>query len=101
MSTLFSLRKGNRPIKHVSGTAHAIWSASSGSSDLQRSLSVRWQDDRRLDHVCLEDCEMLILAEKTPERIRRSVFEPPEVFGGLALCDGETLDWVVAQIVQK
>ena len=59
------------------------------------------QDDRRVVHLRLEDCEMLILAEKTPERIRRSVFEPPEVFGGLALCDGKTLDRVVAQIVQK
>ena len=30
LSTLFSLREKNRPIKHVSGRIHAIWRASSG-----------------------------------------------------------------------
>ena len=46
----------------------------------------------------VDEDEMLILAEKIPERIRRRVFERPEVFRALALCDDKTLDRVMADI---
>ena len=49
----------------------------------------------------VDEDEMLILAEKIPERIRRRVFERPEVFGALARCDDKTLDRLMAQIDQK
>jgi HTH-type transcriptional regulator, competence development regulator len=44
----------------------------------------------------VDEDEMLILAEKIPERIRRRVLERPEVFRALALCDDKTLDRVLA-----
>ncbi len=49
----------------------------------------------------VDEDEMLILAEKIPERIKRRVFERPEVFRALALCNDKTLDRVMAQIRPK
>jgi len=49
----------------------------------------------------VDEDEMLILAEKIPERIKRRVFERPEVFRALALCDDKTLDWVMDEIEDK
>ena len=42
--------------------------------------------------------ELLLLAKKIPEPIRRRVFERPEVFRALAGCDDPTLDRVLADI---
>jgi HTH-type transcriptional regulator, competence development regulator len=44
---------------------------------------------------------MLILAEKIPERIKRRVFERPEVFRAVALCDDKTLDRVMVVLDQN
>jgi transcriptional regulator with XRE-family HTH domain len=49
----------------------------------------------------VDDNEILILAEKIPERIRRRVLERPEVFRALALCDDKTLDRVMVDIGRK
>ena len=49
----------------------------------------------------VDEDEMLILAEKIPERIKRRVFERPEVFRALAFCDDEMLDWVMSEIEDK
>lgn len=42
--------------------------------------------------------ELLILAEKVPEQIRRRDVERPEVFRALASCDDAVLDRVMAEI---
>ena len=49
----------------------------------------------------VDEDEMLILAEKIPERIKRRVFERPEVFRALAFCNDEMLDWVMSEIEDK
>jgi transcriptional regulator with XRE-family HTH domain len=49
----------------------------------------------------VDEDEMLILAGKIPEQIKRRVFERPEVFRALARCDDKTLDQVLAQIGQR
>jgi transcriptional regulator with XRE-family HTH domain len=45
-----------------------------------------------------DEDELLLLAEKIPERIRRRVLQRPDVFGALAGCDDRTLDKVLSQI---
>ena len=42
--------------------------------------------------------ELLILAEKVPDRIRKRVLERPDAFGKLARLDDGALDRLVAQI---
>ncbi|HBJ37545.1 MAG TPA: XRE family transcriptional regulator [Planctomycetaceae bacterium] len=42
--------------------------------------------------------ELLMLAQRAPDRIRNRVFERPEVFAALAECDDKTLDKVMSQI---
>ena len=42
--------------------------------------------------------ELLLLAEKVPDRIRKRVLERPDVFGKLAGLDDEALDRLVTQI---
>lgn len=42
--------------------------------------------------------ELLLLAEKIPERIRKRVLQRPDVFGTLADCDDGTLDRLMAQL---
>ena len=42
--------------------------------------------------------ELLLLAKKIPEPIRRRVFERPEVYRALARSDDPTLDRVLADI---
>jgi HTH-type transcriptional regulator, competence development regulator len=46
----------------------------------------------------VDEDEMLLLAEKVPERIKRRVFERPEVFRALALCDDKMLDFVMSKL---
>ena len=45
--------------------------------------------------------ELLLLAEKVPERIRRRVVERPEVFRALAICDDAVLDRVMVEIAKS
>lgn len=45
--------------------------------------------------------ELLILAERVPERVRRRVLQRPDVFGALAACDDRTLDNVLTMIGEK
>lgn len=42
--------------------------------------------------------ELLVLAKRVPDRIKRRVFQRPEVFSALARCDDLTLDKVFRQI---
>jgi HTH-type transcriptional regulator, competence development regulator len=54
---------------------------------------------RRLAEALLCDPDqLLLLAEKVPERIRRRVLERPDAFGRLAELDDATLDRVLQQI---
>lgn len=46
----------------------------------------------------LDHDELLLLAQKIPERIRRRVLERPDVFLALAYLDDRTLDRLVAGI---
>lgn len=48
-----------------------------------------------------DEDELLILAKKIPEHIRRRVLERPEAFRKLAQLDDEALDRVVAGIEDK
>lgn len=45
--------------------------------------------------------ELLMLAQRVPERIRIRVLQRPDVFGALAECDDKTLDKVLGQICGK
>jgi len=45
--------------------------------------------------------ELIVLAERVPDRIRRRVLERPEVFGALANCDDALLDKVMGVIPPK
>ncbi len=59
------------------------------SEDLIRKLAKALEAD--------ED-ELLVLAEKVPDRIRRRVLERPDAFGKLARLNDRALDRLVAQI---
>ena len=45
--------------------------------------------------------ELLVLAERVPERVRRRFLERPEVFGALANCDDRTLDKVMLAVGKR
>jgi len=45
--------------------------------------------------------ELLLLAEKVPEPIRRRVIERPDVFGALAALDDQSLDAVLTHVRRK
>jgi len=45
-----------------------------------------------------DEDELLILAEKIPERIKRRVLERPELFGKLAELDDEVLEDLLQQV---
>jgi transcriptional regulator with XRE-family HTH domain len=45
-----------------------------------------------------DEDELLVLAEKVPDRIRRRVLERPDAFGKLASLDDEALDAVLVHI---
>lgn len=48
-----------------------------------------------------DESELLLLAQKVPDPIRRRVLERPEVFSALACCDDATLDKVMGAIQQR
>ena len=56
---------------------------------------------RLADALDADEEELLILAKRVPERIRKRVIQRPDVFGALANCDDKTLDKVLGQIVAK
>lgn len=45
-----------------------------------------------------DEDELLLMAEKVPEQIRRRVVQRPEVFRVLAVCDDAVLDRVLAAV---
>jgi transcriptional regulator with XRE-family HTH domain len=53
------------------------------------------------DELEVDEEELLLLADKVPEGIRRRIRERPDVFGALAGCDDATLDKVMVQIKRK
>ena len=56
---------------------------------------------RLADALEVDEEELLILAKRVPERIRKRVLQRPDVFGALANCDDKTLDKVMGQIGVK
>lgn len=55
---------------------------------------------RLADALDADEDELLILAKRVPERIKRRVLQRPDVFGALADCDDMTLDKVMTGIGQ-
>ena len=53
------------------------------------------------DALECDEEELLMLAQRVPERIRIRVLQRPDVFGALAECDDKTLDKVLGQICGK
>ena len=47
-----------------------------------------------------DEDELLILAEKIPERIRRRVMERPEAFRAFASLDDATIDFLLRQVTE-
>lgn len=56
---------------------------------------------RLADALDADEDELVVLAERVPERIRKRVLQRPDVFGALANCDDKTLDKVLGQIGVK
>jgi transcriptional regulator with XRE-family HTH domain len=56
---------------------------------------------RLSDVLECDEEELLMLAQRVPERIRIRVLQRPDVFGALAECDDKTLDKVLGQICNK
>lgn len=56
---------------------------------------------RLADALEADEDELVILAKRVPERIRKRVLQRPDVFGALAECDDKTLDKVLGQIGAK
>jgi transcriptional regulator with XRE-family HTH domain len=56
---------------------------------------------RLADALEADEDELLILAQRVPERIRKRVLQRPDVFGALANCDDKTLDKFMTEIGQK
>lgn len=53
---------------------------------------------RLADALEANEEEILILAERVPERIKRRALKRPDAFDALAECDDKTLDKLMAQI---
>ncbi len=56
---------------------------------------------RLADALEADEDELLILAKRVPERIRKRVLQRPDVFKALADCDDKVLDKVLGQIDSK
>lgn len=56
---------------------------------------------RLADALEADEDELLVLAKRVPERIRKRVLQRPDVFGALANCDDKTLDKLLGQIGVK
>ena len=55
---------------------------------------------RLADALEADEDDLLLLAKKIPERIRKRFFQRPDVFGALAECDDQTLDKLMTEIGQ-
>lgn len=55
---------------------------------------------RLADALEADEDELVILAKRVPERIRRRVLQRPDVFRKLAECDDRTLDRFMTEIGQ-
>lgn len=55
---------------------------------------------RLADALDADEEELLMLAERVPDRIRKRVLQRPDVFGALANCDDKTLDKVMGTIAR-
>lgn len=53
---------------------------------------------RLADALEADEDELLMLAERVPEQIRRRVLQRPDVFRALAVCDDATLDRILSEI---
>lgn len=53
---------------------------------------------RLADALEADEDELVILAKRVPERIRKRVLQRPDVFRVLADCDDKTLDKVMGQV---
>jgi transcriptional regulator with XRE-family HTH domain len=56
---------------------------------------------RLADALEADEEELLMLAQRVPDRIRKRVLQRPDVFGALADCDDKTLDKVMGAIGGK
>lgn len=56
---------------------------------------------RLADALDADEEELLILAERVPDRIKKRVLQRPEIFGALANCDDKTLDKLMRAIRKK
>lgn len=69
----------------------------------QRLLSGDYPSDALIHRIAEsldgDEEELLMLAERVPDRIRLRILERPDVFGALANCDDRTLDKVMGAIV--
>lgn len=50
------------------------------------------------DALEADEDELMLLAQRIPDQIRKRVIERPEVFRQLAQLDDTTLDWLIGQI---
>lgn len=53
---------------------------------------------RLADALGGDEEELLVLAERVPDRIRQRVLERPDAFGKLAELDDKSLDWLIATL---
>lgn len=56
---------------------------------------------RLADALDANEEELVLLAERVPERIRQRVLERPDVFGALAECDDKFLDKLMSEIRKR
>ena len=56
---------------------------------------------RLADALGADEEELLILAKRVPEQVKRRFFQRPDAFRAFASCDDATLDKFMAEIGQK
>lgn len=55
---------------------------------------------RLADALDGDECELLILAKRVPESVKKRVLQRPDAFCAFAACDDDTLDNLMVQIGQ-
>lgn len=53
---------------------------------------------RLADALDADECELLLLAKRVPEPVKRRVLQRPDAFLAFAACDDATLDRLLAQL---
>jgi transcriptional regulator with XRE-family HTH domain len=56
---------------------------------------------RLADALGADEDELLLLAEKIPDPVRKRVLQRPDAFRAFAACDDQTLDMLMDQLGQK